>query len=211
MRKIGILLSLFSWLSACAQETDSLNSQSIPLDSPTKVFPYQLDTALIHQKMIEIKQYLSKNNTYNQQTAILINMRIPSGRKRLFVCDLTHDCIKHQALVAHGSGSETEHQDSLTFSNTPNSYMTSLGKYRIGKSYVGAFGKSYLLHGLDPSNSKAQERSIVLHRLDCVPDEEQEEPICLSLGCPMVSDLFFQTLDHIIQASSKPVILYIFY
>jgi hypothetical protein len=211
MRKIVIILSLFPFLNSCAQETDSLNSYSTVLDSAKEDFPYIQDTAFIHQKMMEIKQYLSKNNSYNQQTAILINMRIPSGRKRLFVCDLTHGFIKHQALVAHGSGSETDRQDSLIFSNTPNSYMTSLGRYRIGKSYVGAFGKSYLLHGLDASNNKAQERSIVLHRLDCVPDEEQEEPICLSLGCPMVSDHFFQTLDRIIQASSKPVILYIFY
>jgi len=211
MRNLVILLSLFSWMSSCAQETNALNEDSTIVDSVASVTPYVQDTALIHQKVIEIKQYLSKNSSYNQQTAILINMRIPSGRKRLFVCDLTKGIVKYQALVAHGSGSETERQDSLSFSNTPNSYKTSLGRYRIGKSYVGAYGKSYVLHGLDSSNNKAQERAIVLHRLDCVPDEEQEEPICLSLGCPMVSDRFFQTLDLIIEASSKPVILYIFY
>ena len=211
MRNIVVLFSLVTWMSSCAQETNSTNEDSTGIDSVVRVSTYVLDTALIQQKISEIKQYLSKNSTYNQQTAILINMRIPSGKKRLFVCDLTQVKIKHQALVAHGSGSETERQDSLIFSNTPNSYMTSLGRYRIGKSYVGAFGKSYLLHGLDHSNSKAQERAIVLHRLDCVPDEEQEEPICLSLGCPMVSDSFFHTLDQLIEASTKPILLYIFY
>jgi hypothetical protein len=209
MRNSIVCFFILGCLTACAQETEwGVNEYE---DSSLIEVPYLLDTAIIHQKMAAMKLYLSKNSAFNQQTLILINMRIPSGRKRLFVCDLENSTIPYQALVAHGSGSETERSDSLIFSNIPNSYMTSLGKYRIGKSYVGAFGKSYLLHGLDPSNSKAQERAIVLHRLDCVPDEEQIDPICLSLGCPMVSNQFFNTLDGIIQKSPKPLLLYIFY
>jgi hypothetical protein len=115
------------------------------------------------------------------------------------------------ALVAHGIGSETENPDSLIFSNIPDSYMSSLGKYKIGKSYVGSFGKSYKLHGLESTNSKAYERFIVLHKLDDFPEFEQNETIPTSLGCPMVSEFTFDYLDSIILASSKPIIMEIYY
>jgi hypothetical protein len=138
-------------------------------------------------------------------------MRQHSGKKRLFVYDLDSMKILSSSLVSHGSGSETGIKDSLQFSNTPNSYMSSLGKYKIGGSYIGNFGKSYKLHGLDATNSKAYDRLVVLHRYSCVPDEEQVYEICNSLGCPMVSENYFLELDTFISASRKPMLMEIYY
>jgi hypothetical protein len=89
--------------------------------------------------------------------------------------------------------------------------MTSLGFYKIGAAYTGSFGRSYKLHGLQASNNKALERAVVLHRYSCVPDEEQASPICNSLGCPMVSERFFESLDGYIRKAAKPVLMYIYY
>ena len=119
--------------------------------------------------------------------------------------------VVSKALVAHGSGSETDYVDSLKFSNVPNSYCTSLGKYKIGASYIGSFGKSYKLHGLEATNNKAFERFVVLHRYSCVPDAEQSYPICNSLGCPMVSENYFLQLDKFILKSNKPILMEIYY
>jgi len=156
-------------------------------------------------------QYLKNNPSFNKQYAVLIDMKVNSGKARLFVVDLTTDRIVSKGLVAHGSGSNTLIRDSLVFSNVPNSYKTSIGKYKIGASYPGRFGKSYKLHGLDASNSNAFDRFIVLHRYSCVPDEEQSYEICNSLGCPMVSEAYFEELDTYIEPSKKPLLLEIFY
>lgn len=164
-------------------------------------------------KQIEsVKTYIkSKGGVYSNQKAILIDMRIPSKYFRLFVVDLKTNQVISKGLCAHGSGSEIAGTDSLQFSNIPNSYMTSLGLYKIGGSYQGSFGKSYKLAGLEKSNDKAASRAIVLHRYSCVPDEEQYYPICNSLGCAMLSENYFEELIPIIDGQTKPMILKIYY
>jgi hypothetical protein len=168
-----------------------------------KVLPQQIES---------VKNYIkSKGTLYSNQKAILIDMRIPSKYFRLFVVDLKTGKVISKGLCAHGSGSEIQGTDSLQFSNTPNSYMTSLGFYKIGGSYQGNFGKSYKLAGLEKSNDKAIARAIVLHRYSCVPDEEQYYPICNSLGCAMLSENYFEELIPIIDREPKPMILKIYY
>lgn len=156
------------------------------------------------------KKFLTKNKSYNQEVVILIDMRIPSNKYRLFVHNYTLDSIQDQALVAHGAGSDYS-ADSLIFSNVPNSNCTSLGKYKIGAKYTGQFGKSYKLHGLDPTNDNAYKRYVVFHPYSAVPDEEQEYPIMLSLGCPMVSPNFMEKMYQLIDQSTKPILMVIYY
>ena len=160
------------------------------------------------ERISELKNFL-KDKKYNQNLAVFINFKIKSGKYRYFVYDLKNDKILQSAIVAHGSGSNVEGQ--LKFSNTENSYQSSLGKYEIKESYTGQFGKSYRLDGLDSTNSNARKRAIVLHSLGCVSDKESEDPACLSLGCPMLSPKAFQRTAKYLDASSKTIILYAFY
>jgi len=102
----------------------------------------------------EIKKIISKSSKYNKNVAFFIDMRIPSGKNRFFVYDLKENKITDKGIVAHGSGSETGIKGKLQFSNVHNSLSTSLGKYAIGNSYNGKFGKAYKLYGLDKTNSK---------------------------------------------------------
>ena len=99
----------------------------------------------------------------------------------------------------------------MVFSNTENSYQSSLGKYEIGSSYTGKFGKAYRLKGLDKTNSNALKRAIVLHSYYCISDVETKELACLGLGCPMLSPNFFKVAEKYIDGSKKPIILYAFY
>ena len=166
-------------------------------------FPLQL-TAL--------KAYIAKNKTkYSSNYAVLIDMKIPSQHYRLFVVDLRNDSIVESGIVAHGSGSEIAGTDSLVFSNTPNSYMTSLGIYKFGVSYQGNFGKSYRLHGLETSNNKAFDRAVVFHSYYYVPEFEQTQPIMNSLGCPMVAPAFFDRVDKYIMKEKLPMLMKIYY
>lgn len=207
-----LFLSFISILSFASCQESGFRIENIASEiiaDPIDHFKQQRDS--VYQLELEKAQtFLRKNPTYNQTTVFLIDMKIPSGNFRFFVHNIPQDSIEHKALVAHGSGS-TYSDDSLTFSNIPNSYQSSLGKYKIGNSYAGNFGKSYKLHGLDATNNKAYARYVVLHPYSCVPDEEQDYPICESLGCPMVSNEFIKVLYPIIDGSRKPILMVIYY
>ncbi|PIF30128.1 L,D-transpeptidase-like protein [Flavobacterium sp. 9] len=154
---------------------------------------------------------LIKNTHYNNKLCFLIDMRIESGKNRLFIYDFKSDKIIDEGLVAHGLGSETGITGKLKFSNTDNSLCTSLGKYSIGNSYYGKFGKAYKLYGLNKTNSNAYNRNIVLHKYYDVPYKEQEKNICNSYGCPMVNEIFYKRIEKIIDNSEKKIVMDIYY
>jgi len=140
----------------------------------------------------------------------LIDMSLPSGRNRFFVVDLKKNSIIFAGLVAHGSCNETflAHP---RFSNAAKSGCSSLGKYSVGRFYVGKYGKSYRLAGLDNTNSRAYDRAVVIHGYDCVPDQEiYPRVLCNSLGCVMVSYKFFNRLSSLINGSGKPILLWVY-
>lgn len=175
------------------------------------LFSQGKQTMISESKISEIKNFVNGKKQYNQDIAMFIDFRIPSSKFRFFIFDLKNNKILDKGIVAHGSGSEVKNSTSLKFSNVEGSYQSSLGKYEINNSYVGQFGKSYRLKGLDTTNSNAMQRAIVMHRLSCVKDTEDDTPTCLSLGCPMLSEKFFKKAESYIDASKNTIILYAYY
>lgn len=164
---------------------------------------------------LKLKAFVAKDyvddHGYDAEYCFMIDMRLPSGKNRFFVYNLQEDVIETAGLVTHGKGSDKE-SGNLIFSNKPNSNCTSLGKYKIGKSYKGKFGLSYKLMGLDKTNSKAFDRSVVLHSYFGVPNNEvYPAPICVSEGCPTVSPEFLTQLKTYMDGSRKPILLWIYY
>ncbi|TSJ41520.1 murein L,D-transpeptidase catalytic domain-containing protein [Fluviicola chungangensis] len=215
MNRLYYLIAFLLTVCACtynqAQVSDLTREESSGA-MPESDYDSTRLLSVLPQQIAAVKTYIkSKGGIYSNQKAILVDMKIPSKYFRLFVIDLKTNKIISKGLCAHGSGSEIAGTDSLQFSNIPNSYMTSLGLYKIGHSYQGSFGKSYKLAGLEKSNDKAAVRAIVLHRYSCVPDEEQHYPICNSLGCAMLSEKYFEELMPIIDREPKPMILKIYY
>jgi len=91
------------------------------------------------------------------------DFRHPSRAPRLHLVDLAGGKVD-SLLVAHGRGSDPNHTGWLSsFSNAPNSQATSAGAYATGDYYIGEHGRSMRLKGLDPSNSNAETRGIVVH------------------------------------------------
>jgi hypothetical protein len=89
-------------------------------------------------------------------------------------------------LVAHGRGSDPDHSGWVqSFSNEPGSNATSSGAYITGESYVGQHGLSRRLSGMDPENSEAEARAIVVHRAAYVSTAmiDQWGKIGRSQGC----------------------------
>ena len=165
----------------------------------------------INSRIAVIKDMLTTDHKYNQKVVFLIDMKVPSGKNRFFVYDLQKDEVVDQALVAHGSGSETGVRGVLKFSNTPNSNCTALGRYSVGRTYKGIFGKAYRLAGLEESNNNALKRAIVLHHYSAVPYEEQDYYISNSHGCPMVNEQFFKRIEKIIDNSKSNILMDIYY
>lgn len=178
---------------AIASVTDSRNKTELRLE----------------QYAAGLKVYTAKKH-FNTRYCFLIDMQLPSGSRRFFVYDLQKDLVLHAGLVTHGSGLVST--DSIVFSNSSGSNCSSLGRYRIGKPYHGKFGLAYKLYGLDPSNSNAFNRFVVLHSHACVPDDEVAPLfICKSWGCPTVSPAFLNTLKTYIDRSAEPVLLSIYH
>ena len=88
---------------------------------------------------------------------------LPSRIPRFHLVKLVDGSVQSH-LVAHGKGSDPSRTGWLEhFSNEPRSNATSAGAYRTDSFYVGAHGHSIRLEGLDPTNSNASSRAIVVH------------------------------------------------
>lgn len=117
----------------------------------------------------------------------LIDFRLPSTEKRLWVIDLKNKTILYHTLVAHGENSGKKY--AIEFSNRINSHKSSLGFYITEETYIGKNGLSLRLRGVERGfNSNAKERYVVLHGADYATDEYIEEHGILgnSEGCPAI-------------------------
>ncbi len=95
----------------------------------------------------------------------------PSWQPRLHLADMTSGAVT-SLLVAHGCGSDLDFSGWLAdFSNAPGSQASSAGAFRTTDLYRGAHGRSMRLEGLDPSNSNARRRDVVIHAADYVSPE----------------------------------------
>jgi hypothetical protein len=192
------------WYYRPKEEKPVLTSRSKPVSVKKPVVEWQWNV----KTRSSLLKKLADAKGYSTRYAFFINMNIPSGKNRFFAIDLTNDSIIAKGLVAHGSCNQWI-SDTPAFSNEPNTGCSSLGFYKIGYPYQGRFGKAYKLYGLDTTNSNAFRRYVVLHAYDCVPDDETyPADICNSLGCPMVSYNFLRKIATLIDASPKPVLLW---
>jgi len=146
---------------------------------------------------------------YRTDFAILIDLTKHSGNFRFFGLNLETNDTLIKGLVAHGhcQGAESRYAE---FSNAVGSNCSSEGHYRVGSKYEGNYGTSYKLYGKDTSNSNAINRYVVLHSHACIPDEEREDDICLSEGCPTVSPNVLAQLMPYLDNSPKPILLWIY-
>jgi hypothetical protein len=111
-------------------------------------------------------QYVSQHPDQAPRTLAVVDFSRPSFLKRMVVIDLQTD-RRSAYRVAHGKNSGTTLARS--FSNIPESNMSSLGLFRIGQAYYGDHGLALRLDGLDSlKNSNAGMRDIVLHSADYV-------------------------------------------
>lgn len=170
----------------------------------------------IQLKAKEAKQYCIDNN-FDTTFCVLIDMKVHSGKYRFFTWDFGLNSIVDKSLCSHGSCANIELPDGEQlpyFTNQPNSYCSSLGKYKIGKRGVSSYGinVNYKLHGLEKTNSNAFDRIIVLHSFDGLSENEVfPNKAITSWGCPAVSNGMMERIDEKLQKTQLPVLLWIYH
>ena len=88
---------------------------------------------------------------------------VHSALPRFHFANLENGSV-HSVRVAHGSGSDPEHDGWLKwFSNVVGSNATARGAYITWEWYTGKYGTSVRLGSLDPDNSNTYDRAIVMH------------------------------------------------
>lgn len=185
-------------------------------DSPDNLKPEQSKISL-ENRAKEAYEYAVENG-FDLDHAILIDFAQHSGKNRFFVWDFAENKPIIESLVAHGYGNngfESSNQE-IIFSNTPNSYTSSLGKYKLGARAYSKWGINihYKMHGLESSNSNAYDRYIVLHSYKMIPNEETYPnylPMGFSQGCPVIDDETMRKVDKLLKTKKKPVLLWIYY
>lgn len=125
--------------------------------------PKQIDSMIERQKM-------DRPGRWPRYWGVC-DFRIHSAKHRFFVLD-RHEMTLLSTFCAHGIGSEGATDDGMadTFSNRPGSLASSLGLYRVMETYTGKHGTSCRIDGLEPSNSNARARAVVIHGADYVSE-----------------------------------------
>ena len=87
-----------------------------------------------------------------------------SSERRFHLVNLEREEVQ-SFHVTHGAGSDPEHDGWLnSYSNKVGSNASSRGAYVTWEWYVGRYGRSMRLGGLDETNEAAFRRAIVMHR-----------------------------------------------
>ncbi len=126
---------------------------------------------------------------HNDHLITIVDFTRPSSQKRIFVIDLDEQKVLFHTYVAHGQGSGKEYAN--MFSNTPESYQSSLGFYETTSTYMGKNGFSLKLKGLENGiNDNAEERAVVMHGAPYVSESfiHARGYLGRSWGCPALPE-----------------------
>lgn len=152
---------------------------------------------------------LAEGKSISNSKLTLIDFRLSSNKKRMWVIDLMTNKVLYYRLVAHGKN--TGEEFAKNFSNVKNSNKSSVGFYLTGENYYGKHGLSLRLDGMEPGfNDKARDRAIVMHSAAYVSKDFSKNMGRLgrSFGCPAIA-----MKDHkeIIKGLAERSLLFIYY
>ena len=193
--KATVCLALLVLLAAAAPGGDIREKVAanypnlIPREALDRAFDY-LDQ---HPDTVANKNYLT-----------IIDFTQPSTVKRGHVINLQSGEVEN-LLVAHARNTGVDRAEH--FSNVVGSNKSSLGIYLAGELYQGKHGLSMRLDGMEPTNSNARKRAIVMHGADYVSPKviDQQGRLGRSLGCPALE---MGVIERIVkQLNGKSVLL----
>ena len=137
------------------------------LSLPTRVFAMPQKGSARDRALFELaKRELDRagDAIWKRDIVAIADFGLHSAERRFHFVNLEREEVR-SFHVSHGSGSDPEHDGYLNrYSNQVGSHATSRGAYVTWEWYVGRYGTSMRLGGLDPTNEAAFRRAIVMHR-----------------------------------------------
>ena len=202
-----VLLGMF--MTACGSDSAPVALEPIQADKDTTGFMRKLaaendgELNLLEAVILQgvppevaaeafLKYDQLKEQVAKTEYMTVIDFTQHSGQNRMYVINRTSGVV--EALpTAHGVNSDPD-RDGIPqfFSNIPGSKMSSLGAYLVSERYVGKYGASMRMDGLESTNDQARERAIVLHPARYVKDGKKQQGE--SWGCPAVPFDWITTL-----------------
>jgi hypothetical protein len=152
---------------------------------------------------------LANGKIIENKKLTLIDFRISSKFKRMWIIDMAENKVLFHRLVAHGKNTGSEYAES--FSNTKNSNQSSLGFYITGENYYGKHGLSLRLDGVEKGfNDLARSRAIVMHSAPYVHKDfiNNYGRLGRSFGCPAIA---LNQHEEIIKGLAEKSVLFIYY
>lgn len=129
--------------------------------APSRIFPAEKSSAVLEAARFALVRHGQQASA--RDLVGVADFGPASREPRFHIVDMANGRVT-SFLVAHGKGSDPEHSGWLhRFSNEPGSSATSAGVYLTGGEYEGKHGRSMRLLGLDPTNSNAEARAVVIH------------------------------------------------
>ena len=150
-----------------------------------------------------------RGSIVHQDVVGIADFALPSRNPRFWLVDLAGGRATSH-LVSHGRGSDPAHSGWVErFSNDFGSNASSPGGYLTGAYYSGKHGRSQRLIGLDPENSNAEARAIVVHGAWYVSDAmaRQHGKVGRSEGC-FAFDEKNGSLDEVLSRLGPGRLLY---
>ncbi len=146
---------------------------------------------------------LKEKGLVKKSILTLVDFSMSSNSKRLWVIDLATNTVLFQSLVAHGRN--TGEEFAKNFSNSAQSFKSSLGFYTTGEIYTGKHGMSLKLDGLEKGvNDNARNRGVVIHGADYVSDVfiKNNKRLGRSQGCPALPEELSKAIIDVIKDKS---------
>jgi len=135
--------------------------------APARVFAQVNPTAERDRRLFAIaREQLGRacSAIWRKDIVGIADFGLHSAQRRFHFVDLDNERVQ-SFHVSHGSGSDGEHDGWLKrFSNIEGSEASCRGAFLTRSWYVGKYGTSIRLDGLDTTNSNALPRAIVMHQ-----------------------------------------------
>lgn len=205
----GILISLV-WTLNFGHPNPTAKALTIPLVFNDSAEQMLISLAEKHQNIppfealnFALEGWEKLENELAKPLLTVIDFSLASTEKRLWVIDVEKKEILLNTVVSHGRNSGE--LMAKRFSNTPESFQSSLGFYKTAETYQGKHGYSLRLDGLEKGfNDLARARAIVIHGADYASEEFAKATGRLgrSLGCPALpTELSAKVIDLIKDGS----------
>lgn len=199
----GLILGGSALMAGCSSAVSQTADLATPLVMPTPAPAPVIDTAslvqpdpapldpsgMVRKEVMERAMAaldIHHRKIPQRDRMYLVDFKVHSSLPRLYEVDLLAGTVTAMR-TSHGRGSDPEHTGvPRAFSNTPDSYMSSVGSYvTAGASSGPQQGPNVLLDGLEYSNDKARERAIIVHGADYADPDflEREGKLGRSYGC----------------------------